>query len=682
VRPDFEPTDEEAVAMARLCAHLGGLPLALELAAARLRYFSPQSLLARLQESSSQPALRLLGPGARDMPERHQTLWRTMQWSYDLLDEPERQFFRRLSVFAGSFTLDAAQAVLDAWPQQGGGDGGREGGSLGQGEGPPLSTVQGLASLVDKSLLQQQEAGQATRFAMLTPVRKFGWAQLQDSDEDTLAYKVFTTYFLELAEEVAPHLLSGEQLAWLARLDADYGNVRAALRRSLDRQDPETSLRFVNALWRFWLMRGYLTEGRRFMEQALSLAGPQQAQLEARALCRSTMLAHYHTDYEDTIPRLHRALDLFRDLGNEVGEATALTYLGRLTHAGGAGEATEEARPFLLEAEAMHRELGNTSELAHTLHGLGRVAFALGEYEEARAYAHEALRLRRSQEDKWGVAVTLFLAATIAYSRGEDALARELAQENRALFEVFSNPLGAAAVDTLLGRIALVQGDAEEARRLFQKTLAASRDVGHHRNVGSALRGLGALALRENDFVQARTHFDEALEAAFRASDVQLVALVLESLAETAAAGEEMAVAARYLGAAAAVRHTRRVQLWPRRRHKVQGLQQVVREALDDEAFAAAWQQGPALHLAGQLDVEAAPLPQALSDDDDGDFELTPRELDVLELVAQGLTDKEVAEQLVISPRTVHGHLRSIYGKLGVNSRTAASRIALENDLV
>lgn len=687
-RPGYEPADEEAVAIARLCAHLGGVPLALELAAARLRHLSPQTLLARLEEARSQPALRLPGPGSRDMPERHQTLWRTMQWSYDLLEQEERQLFRRLSVFAGPFTLHAAEAVLQAWRQESDGDGPSPAtveASTGVAFTVEASTIEGVASLVDKSLLQQQGGEQRTRFGMLTPVRDFAWAHCQASGEETVAYEAFTTHFLELAEEAAPHLLSGEQLARLARLERDYENLQAALRWTLEQQDAEKSLRLANALWRFWVMRGYLSD-RRFLDQALSLAGPQHAELQAWALCRSAMLAHYQTDYEDAIPRLRRALDLFRELGNEAGEATALTYLGRMTHAGGAGEATEEARPFLLKAEAMHRQLGNTSELATTLHGLGRVTFTLGEYDEARAYAHDALRLRREQGNQWGVAVTLLLAATIAYAQEAYALARELAKENRELFQSFSNPYGVAAVDTLLGRIALAQGHAAEARELFQSALVASRDVSHHRNVGTALTGLGALALREKQFDRAQAFLDEALDAAFSASDVALIVLVLETLAEAALLREEFAAAARCLGAAAAVRDARQVPLWPCRRRKVHRLRQAVREALDDDAFADAWRQGPALHLAGQLDVEAAPLPPdgkgPPSRDGAGDFDLTPRELDVLELVAQGLTDKEVAEQLVISPRTVQGHLRSIYGKLEVHSRTAAARIALEHDLL
>lgn len=306
VKPDFRLTGESAESVAGICHRLDGLPLAIELAAARVRLLPPRALLARLEQR-----LPLLTGGALDLPERQQTLRNTIDWSHDGLDEEERRLFRRLSVFVGGFTLHAAEAVCNAT------------------EDPPGDTLDRLTSLIDKSLLRQTaHVDGEPRFTMLETIREYALERLAAGEEADEIQNVHAAYYLALAEEAEPELNGAEQRAWLERLEAEHANLRAALQRSLEREDRETALRLGGALWRFWLSQGHLNEGRRWLEEALAGGGGASASTRARALNGAGTLAHYQGDYGRAAELCGESLQLSRRLEDKRHIASALGRAG------------------------------------------------------------------------------------------------------------------------------------------------------------------------------------------------------------------------------------------------------------------------------------------------------------------------------------------------------------------
>src|SRR5947209_1219239 len=338
-KPDFSVTNANAPAVAAICAHLDGLPLAIELAAARVKHFSPQTLLARLEQG-----LSVLSGGARDLPARQQTLRGAIAWSYDLLSPEEQQLFRHLAVFVDGWSLEAAEAICQAR------------GGLAE------DMLEGMASLVDKSLLRQEEQAEGeTRFWMLQTLREFGLEQLARSGELEATRQAHAEYYLWLAEEAQPSLRATEQGRWMARLEQEHENLRAALfwllaqaRIGSDRskQQAEQPLRFCNALSWFWSTRGYIREGQAVLEQALPLRRSVSVPVQAKTFYTAAELAFLLDDLERTERLGSESLHLFRELGDKAGMAGALFLLGSSAWARGeytpARRQLEEAAPLYL----------------------------------------------------------------------------------------------------------------------------------------------------------------------------------------------------------------------------------------------------------------------------------------------------------------------------------------------
>ena len=466
--PELEVSDELAPVVVEICRRLDGLPLAIELAAARVRHFGPQTLLTRLGKR-----LDALGTGPRDIPERHQTLRQAVAWSHDLLSERERVLFRRLAVFVDGFTAEAAEAVT--------------GGDLAPGE-----AVEGLFAHLDHSLLRREVPDgepERERFRMLETIRELAVERLEESGERPEMVAAHTRYFLGLAEEAHEELTGPEQACWLDALGADHGNLRSALETAVETGDTPSALRLGAALWRFWLVRGHLREGRAWMERLAALPDASgHPALLARVLHGLGTLANNLGDNETSLEKLEASLALYRQLGDEAGLAVQLNNLAWV-----AAEVSELDRSRELSEEALrlHRERGDRRGEALALNNLGWVANYRAEYGEARSLFARSLALRRELGDARGTAFALSNLAWAEERVGRfDDAAEKLREAEELLGEVDDRMLPGQRLN-ILGLLALDRGEHEEAVEVLGRAIASWRESG---NISGLCLGLSLLA--------------------------------------------------------------------------------------------------------------------------------------------------------------------------------------------
>jgi predicted ATPase/DNA-binding CsgD family transcriptional regulator len=592
IRPAFQLTSANARAVAEICVRLDGLPLAIELAAARVGIMSPQDLLARLSSR-----LGLLTRGAWSLPERHQTLRRAIGWSYDLLHAGEQRLFRCLSVFAGGCQLSAVEAMWAALGED-------------RGAGQALN---GMASLIEQSLLHLTEhEGQEPRFVMLETIREYAQECLERSGQAEQVRRVHADYYVSLMEEAEHKLRTAEQMSWFLRLRAEMDNLRAVFGWSIEQGEAEIASRLSGAMWFYWMSGGYVQEGWHWMERILSMLKKAAASARARALLSAAALAF---------------------------------YLGRY----------EQSTAFGQESLALCRGLGDSEGMVELLLGQATIAFMQGHFEQVRSYCEEALPLVRTLGDQWSVAHALFILAAEAHARGESSRARTLAEESLALFSASGDRMSAMHPSILLAQLAFDRGDDTTARSMYERCLLVLREVDVQWYVAPCLQGLGAV-------VASQGHLEWAAQLWGTADALQETAFVL--IAAVVRAGYERSVA--------------RVQA-----------------QLGEPAFAAAWSKGRTMtpeQVLAQEEVTllSKPIPPGRAQTQTTVTKecpgypagLTEREVQVLRLVAQGLTNDQIAERLIVSPHTVHAHIRATYSKLGVTSRAAATRFALEHKLV
>jgi len=469
VKPEFELTSENAPAVAKICARLDGLPLAIELGAARVRILSPQALLARLSQR-----LALLTGGARDAPARQQTLRDTIEWSYGLLSPSEQRLFARLSVFLGGRTIEAAEVVCDPARELDG------------------AVFDGVASLVEKSLLRQEEgrAGEP-RFFMLETIREYALDRLERSREGELLRQRHAHYFVALAEEAEPEILGADQIVWLERLETERDNFRAALGWSLERGDTELGLRLIGSLRRAWVARGYLSETRKWLEVAFEQDAAVPTQVEAKALYGLGRVALVQGDYDQAIPSLDRSARLFRELGEAEGLVFSLADLGFIATAQGRHE---NAQRFAEESLAEAKAAGNESTIAAALHSLACTKLDADEYGEARTLFEQSLALRRKLGDKRNMANSLCYLGSVALLEGDYDSATALLDESLALGWELGNLLIVSAALANESLVALAAGDAGRAAALCIEGLALSHELGDKRTTVECLHALAGVA--------------------------------------------------------------------------------------------------------------------------------------------------------------------------------------------
>ena len=675
IKPDFQLTAGNARTLAEICLHLDGLPLALELAAARIKLLPPQTLLARLSHR-----LQVLTGGVQDAPVRQQTLRNTLAWSYDLLSTEEQRLFRWLSVFVGGFTLEAAEVVCQT----------------GQEDGEHSSSVlEGIASLLDKSLVQQTERdGEAPRFIMLETLREYGLERLAMNGEEEATRQAHAAYYLRLAEEAGPNLFSAEQAVWLERLEQEHDNVRAALRWSLEQGESghsmEFALRLGGALQDFWIFHGHYSEGRAFLERSLAGSHGVVASVRAKAL-RAAMWLALNVGELDTAESLcNESLALSRELGDTAGIVDTLAALGHLAMDRGYLDA---ASSLIEEAMSLAREMDDEWRVASGIHDLAWVRLERGEYVRARAMYEECLMAFRELGDKVGTAASLYqLAVVLFLSLGDQERVGLLLEESLALGKETGSQGKDPLWSSLAGQLALQQGDAAQARSLLEVSVALFKKMGDRRHTARSITSLARVEAVQSNHAAARTLYEESL-ALCREVDFLGIASALEGLAGVVAAQGELDWAARLWGAAEAQREARRTPLPPVYLADYRRSVAAARTQLGERAFATAWSEGRMMSLEQVLAAKGtAEIPVFISWEQSSIPQvhmppttpsgLTPREMDVLRLLAQGLTSAQIAEQLVIGVVTVNFHVRSIYSKLGVSSRSTATRYALEHNLV
>jgi predicted ATPase/DNA-binding CsgD family transcriptional regulator len=673
VRPDFEITSANAATIEAICRRLDGLPLAIELAAARVRHLTLEELASRLVGDERGATLRMLTGGPRDAPGRQQTLRYAIAWSHDLLAPEERALFRRLAVFVGGFSLEAAEAVVNS-----AGD-------------ATIDVVEGIAALVDQSLLQQDEAsGGASRYSMLEMVREFALEQLETSGEAATVHGAHAAYYLALAERAAPLLHTEHQQAWLERLQVEHANLRDVLARAEQSGNICCALRLAAALWRFWHRRGYWAEGLSWLNRLLTLSaatGDVDPATRAKALTGAGWLAHYQNDVAAAQTALAEGLEGYRRLGRTDGLVEVLHCQALVAQSLG-----ENRRAAQLGEEALShsRASGDHARIAESLCYLSRATRELGDYDRATALAQEALILHRAARNRGGTAVALMVLGDVARDLGHTAEARDRCQESLAIFRELNEPLGEGFTLNNLALAAYGEGDLDLARTLSEESLAVFRRVDVKNAMVNVLPTLGAILEAAGDSAAAFAALTEALELALQVGPRWAVATILEGIASVAAGQGQVHVAVELASGAAALRTEIGVPVRPNLRADLERMLAKTRASLGPESFADAWTRGHERPLtdviaeAAEVRIRSiAPQSQLVSiQETDRRSGLSPRELEVLRLLVDGRTDREIAESLFISPRTASKHVGGILLKLDVMTRGEAAVHAVRHALV
>ncbi|MFL5732467.1 MAG: tetratricopeptide repeat protein [Chloroflexia bacterium] len=535
VKPDFAlGTGTQAGAVAAICRRLDGMPLAIELAAARANVVSPLQMLERLESP-----LDLLAGGPMDLPPRQQTLRGAIGWSYGLLDPAEKALFRGLSVFVGGCTVRSAEAVCNRR------------GDLG------LAVVDGIQSLLGKSLLHEYEGtSNEPRFRMLEILREYAAEALAEEEGESaelLARR--RDYYLALVEEAEPELAGAEQAAWLARLDDEHDNLRAVLQLALGQDDVEAALRMAGALWRFWLVRGYYSEGREYLSMALKASEPDAApggqvhSILAKALNGAGILAWRQNDYSTAHALSEEALGINRELEDGQGVAQALNNLGNIAHSQGD---YERAQSLFEESLEVRRGLGDKRGIADSLNNLALVVDEQGDYNRARRLYEESLAARREVGDRRGIANSLNNLALVDWEHGE----------------------------------------LDRARMLLEESLGMYRELGDKRGIANSLNNIGLVAWEQKDYEAARSLYVESIQRYRDLEDTRGIIDCLDGLARVSGSQGDAGRAARLWGAAEALRESIGVSIPPGDLPEYERIVAASRAELDEPGWNAAWSAG------------------------------------------------------------------------------------------
>jgi predicted ATPase/tRNA A-37 threonylcarbamoyl transferase component Bud32 len=528
VKPDFNLNQENASAVAEICARLDGLPLAIELAAARVKLLSPSAIHTRLASR-----LQLLTGGARDLPARQQTLRQAIDWSYDLLSAPEQKLFRRLCVFAGGCTLEAVESVCDAKQDLG------------------MDVLDGMASMVDKSLARQIEQPDGEpRFVLLETIREYGLVKLKESGEEALTRRAHAAYCLVLAEEGAAEDAGAKLNTWLDRFEIEHDNFRAALEWLTETGNADWGLRLAGALFRFWETREYLTEGRDRLGKLLQLGGAAAASKpRLRALFAAGVLAAEQGDYPVAEMLTSESLQIARQLDDR--RSIAVTLNAQAVNIRDRGDLAL-SRNLFEESLVLWRELRDPLAEARALSNLANVVKLQGSYDQARALYEQCRSIFNNLRDRTGLAWALNHEADVA---------RE-------------------------------QGDFEAARALCKASLVAFRELDDRWGIAGSLADLGHLAREQEDFRSAHSLYRESIAMFQELDHKRGIARLLESFACLAAAQSQPERSLRLAGAAAALRKSLGAPLTPAEQCKLEMILQPVRVGLATTTGGTAWLEG------------------------------------------------------------------------------------------
>lgn len=675
ITPHFQMTAANAHTIAEICIRLDGLPLAIELAAARTRLLSPQALLVRLSHR-----LEVLTGGARNLPDRQQTMRATIAWSYDLLAQELQYLFRRLAIFAGGCTLQAVAALAQ--------------------EVGASAVLDGVHVLLENHLLRQiEQADGEPRLRLLETIRAYGLECLVEAGELEATRTAHVRYYLALAEEAEPQLRGAEQDRWVARLEREQENLRAALGFLLEQAhtqagtqegmiQAELALRLCVALAWFWDFHSYGWDGLSDLMRLLAEHASMGAALRARALytaSRQAFLSARHLPLEQLA---EESLALYQELGDPVGVATCLCQLGSVART---------RSQFVLAQTHLERALAGFQELSDRW-GQGqcstewaRTATEQGQYEQAHALLAQSLALYEELGDPQHLGWVRYLQARLHFVQHEDQ-ARALQRAEQSLAHLRELSYGRAAPLGLLGLIHLEQGKLEVARPLLEDSLRIVRQAGVETMVVQVRIGLARLLAQQGDVAAARNLYRKGLTQLLELNIYKEdIAASLEGLATLEAEQGVPGQAAWLWGAAEVLREAIGAPIYPVHRPSYEQAITLARTQLGEQTFAVAWAEGrsmtveQALARTTQRTVTQgdSPLPasSAAQPPSPASAGLTKREQEVLHWLAAGLTNPEIAQRLVVSLSTVNTHVASIFKKLGVTSRSAATRYAIEHHL-
>ena len=569
--PQFAVTDQNARALASICRRLDGIALAIELAAARVRSMSVDEVNLRLDQR-----LGLLTGGSRTVPHRQQTLRAAIDWSYDLLSDAEKGLFCAISAFAGGWTLEAAE-----WVCEGDDFAARE-------------VLDLLASLVDKNLVVAEERGVTTRYRLLETVHQYAVERLQGCGKEAHWHRRHHAHFLALAEEAEPQLTGTNQKAWLDRLEAEHDNFRAALARSLETvQDGEAGMRLAGALARFWLVRGYLTEGRGWLSRLLAAMPAGTSATHAKAHNWSGVLAWKQGDYQAAQASYEQCLAIRRELGDRKGIGAVLNNQGLLAYEQGDYPA---ARVLHEQSLAIDRELADQWGIAVSLIHLGSLAMIQGDSPSARAMYAESLAIFRELGDRGHIANALRSLGSLCSRQGDHPAARALYDESLAICRELGDRSGIARALYGLGVTARHQGDHSGAAALFEESRSIYLELGDREGTANSLNNLGHVAAARGDYPRAQVLQKESLAIFRELGDRPGIAASIDGLAALAFAVGEPERSARLWGATERLREEIGAPRVPGERLNQDIEVAAARAAVrDDAAFDLAWRNGRAM---------------------------------------------------------------------------------------
>lgn len=686
-------TPLNAPAIVHICHRLDGIPLAIELAARRTQIASVNQIMLRLDD-----CFAALAPGKRGTLSPHQTLQAAIDWSYKLLTPTEQLLFRRLSVFHGGWQLEEAEQVCSDEP-------------IRQAEVLGL-----LEELADWSLIVVERNQEDIRYHFLEIIRQYSVQQCRASGEEGSLRERHASCYLHLAETAEPELTGPNQESWFERLASENDNLRAALRWACE-HNAVYAVRMVAALWRFWHRRGYLSEGLAHAQEVLALhvdESPSTQLARARALAGSGVLVYLLGDLSQSLALYESALALFRQLGEKSGIVGVLNSMGMMAQYRGEHERAlaiyqealvlcrelgdvwrtgvvlnnlgtllkdqgryREAMPLAEESLACFRQVGDLDSTAGLLNNVAVLLLAQGEFDRATRLFEEALVQLRQQQDKLGGIEPLQNLAMAAQRQGHYERARGFLQEAMVLSREIQDEWGLAIELQILGLCAFGEGAFQEADECYQECLGLQRKLEYKQGIATVLVSLGNLRVAQNNPREARALYAEGLLLCQQTHDQAGLAAVLEGLACLAAEMDRADQAGRFFAAAAALRRETGAILPPCEQPLHEQRLEQMRTTLGDAAWEQAWQAGAALPLERVI-AEALALTSDTGEnartepslEEKPARTLSPRERQLVGLLAQGLTNREIAALLAISIRTVDKHVTNLLAKLSLPSRT------------
>ncbi|WP_165423148.1 LuxR C-terminal-related transcriptional regulator [Ktedonosporobacter rubrisoli] len=672
VDSSYQLTDEQLLALAQISTRVAGIPLALELAAGWLQTLSPQALIMRLQ----QHCLALLTRGSTDLPKHQQSMRQTIAWSYQLLSSQGQHLFHYLAVFAGSCSFEALEDVALA---------------MGCSE---QQVLDGLASLIEAHIVERQELQNGQSYLVLPDLlREYGLEVLTSTGRLLQVQLAHARYYLHLVDRIMPFgLQSSSQPDRLAEISQAYDNVRMALFWLLEQPEKseqilhtsEMALRLCTSLSGFWYMSGHLSEGRQFLARALERAATVSISTHIIALTTAAFLALFQDDYEQCVLLCQEGL-LLAQKENRPALSASVLYCWSWAEAnrGHLPEATRLGEQALQLNASVENQIGR----ALCLYSLGFLSSLQAEYPQAVFQLEESLALFRKLEDVSSQANVLLCLAESLFAAQEDLpRIQELLEESQALPVTLANTIYPTNYLVLLGELALSQGDVLRARQQFTECLAAMTRMGDKRKIAVLSVRQAEAELCEHNYTEVEALCSASLSYYLKSKGYAWAALPLEVLARSHAVRQQGRKAASLWGQAQALREQFHFPLSARERAIFAAAEAEARASVGSDTFLEAWREGyhsgcamledlaPTTNLAFQ---SGCTPPQPILPD-----HLTRREVEVLRHLAQGLTRAQIAHKLIISPLTVQSHIRSIYRKVGVSTRSAITRYALEQNLL